>query len=321
MRKRLERLLAGPWPDPGAVEEAALDLFAWQCKALPTYGALARGANPRRLEEIPTVPVALFRDLPLRHPSATRVFRTSGTTSGLRGEHWLIDTGLYDLGAKRWFAHCVPDCPLQETIALVPDPAQVPDSSLGHMVQSFAPSCRWHFDVDSGVLPSAWADLASATQPVFLATTAFALADLLDQEGQADLAAGSVVMLTGGFKGRRRELEPTTLRRLAEERLGSRLRWVGEYGMTELSSQCWDTGSGFHAPPWLRAWTVDPVTAAPAPEGLLCFVDLANWSSPLAIETEDLGRVDGAVITLSGRLPAAAPRGCSLTAEEARWRT
>jgi hypothetical protein len=232
----------------------------------------------------------------------------------------MIDTSLYDLGARRWFAHCVPDCPVERTLSLVPDPRQAKDSSLAHMIRLFAPNAQWHFDSTRGVLPSAWAELMGAQESVFLATTAFALADLLDQPGQAQLPTGSVVMVTGGFKGRRSQIEPLALRRHAENRLGSAVRYVQEYGMTELSSQCWHTGAGFEAPPWLRAWTIDPVTAMPAPEGLLCFVDLANWSSPLAIETEDLGRVEGQVITLLGRLPAAIPRGCSLTAEEARWR-
>lgn len=320
MRARLEALITGPPPSPADLTAAALDLCAWQREHIPAYGRFAADATPRSLEDIPAVPVSLLRDIPIRHRGAFEVFRTSGTTSSRRGEHWLVDTHLYDLAARRWFDTCVPDCPVGQTHALVPDPAQAQDSSLGHMVRCLAPDSTWHFDKRRGVLPTAWPALADAEGPVFLAATAFALADLLEREGTAALAEGSVVMVTGGFKGRQTTLDEATLRSQATARLGGRVRWVGEYGMTELSSQCWDTGAGFQAPPWLHVWTADPATGLPAPEGLLCFVDLANWSSPLALETEDMGRVDGRTITLLGRLPQAAPRGCSLTAEEARWR-
>ncbi len=320
MKDRLQDLITGPTPSRQDLTAAALALFEWQREHLPALRAFAGEARPTQLEDIPAVPVSLLRDVPIRHPEAFQVFRTSGTTSGRRGEHWLVDTDLYELSARRWFEHCVPDCPVHCTLSLVPEPARAPDSSLGHMVQQLAPQATWHFDARTGVAPSAWQTLAAAPEPLFLATTAFALADLLDQPGQAQLAPGSVVMVTGGFKGRRTTLDAATLRTRAEARLGSGLRWVGEYGMTELSSQCWDTGAGYRPPPWLHVWTADPATGRPAPEGLLCFVDLANWSSPLAIETEDLGRVCGGTVTLLGRLPQARPRGCSLTAEEARWR-
>ncbi len=319
MKERLEELIAGPAADLAAVTDAALALFEWQRTHIPAYGRFAADSDPTRLTEIPHLPVSLLRDLVVRHPKAYEVFRTSGTTSGRRGEHWLIDTDLYDLASRRWFEACVPDCPVEQTHALVPSPAQVADSSLGHMIQRFAPEASWHFDRKNGVLATAWPALAAAQGPVFLATTAFALADLLDQSGQATLAPGSVLMVTGGFKGRREALDELTLRKRARMCLGASFRWVGEYGMTELSSQCWDTGTGFLAPPWLHVWTADPVTGEPAPEGLLCFIDLANWSSPLALATEDLGQVSGKTVTLLGRLPEARARGCSLTAEEAKW--
>ncbi len=318
MKATVESWLRGPDLDRDGLTEAALALCAWQREQVPAYGAFATGGRPLDLESIPAVPVSLLRDVRMRHRDAFTVFRTSGTTSGRRGEHWLVDTDLADLAATTWFRRCVPDCPTGDTIALVPSPAQAEDSSLGHMVALLAPEARWQFDLRSGVRPDTWEVLDAAAGPVFLATTAFALADLLDQPGSAVLAPGSVVMLTGGFKGRRATLDEGALRAFAGARLGD-VRFVGEYGMTELSSQCWDTGDGFRPPPWLHVWTCDPVTARPAPEGLLCFVDLANWSSPLAIETEDVGRVEDGVVHLLGRLPEAAPRGCSLTAEEATW--
>jgi len=299
--------------------EAALRLYAWQCSAIGPYGAFAAGRQPVALEEIPAVPVALYRDLPLRHRMAQVVFRTSGTTSGRRGEHWMVDTDVYDTAARRWFEACVPDAPVHTTVSLVPPPQEVPDSSLGHMIATLAPGAAWRFVPGRGVDGCAWQDLGGATGPVFLPATAFALDQLLDRGAGVELAPGSVVMITGGFKGRRRAVSRSGLEAKVRQRLGHGLRIVHEYGMTELSSQLWDTGDGYVAPPWLHVYTAHPATGRPAPEGLLCFVDLANWSSPLAIETEDLGRVVDGRVELLGRLPRARARGCSLTAEEARW--
>jgi hypothetical protein len=97
---------------------------------------------------------------------------------------------------------------------------------------------------------------------------------------------------------------------------GPEIQWVREYGMCELSSQLWDTGEGYRAPPWLHVYTVDPISGAPCEgPGLLTFVDLANWGSCLAVETQDVGEVLGEEVVLHGRLPSAPARGCSLVLE------
>lgn len=302
----------------GDREALALDLFRRQVARNPAYAAIAAGAEPRALHEIPAVPVDLFRELPLRSfdgPPAAR-FRTSGTTSGgaARGEHALADTGLYDLAAPLGFRRVVPDAP-RRVVSLVPHD---PDSSLGHMVAGFADPLLPFF-VDGALRPGAWDALRP---PCFLAATAFALDALLAGPGEAALGPGDLVMVTGGFKGREVRLDAPALYR-ALVRLG-RPRVVGEYGMTELSSQLWtrpvpagELPGPFLAPPWMYVYAVDPITAAPTDDvGLLRFVDLANAWSVVAIETKDLGRVRGDEVTLHGRVDGAELRGCSLRAED-----
>ncbi|MCB9796941.1 MAG: hypothetical protein H6741_30020 [Alphaproteobacteria bacterium] len=305
---------------PGALEPAALALFRWQREAIPAYGRFAGEVDPIEITEIPAVPVELFKELRFcatETPGA--LFRTSGTTSGRRGEHAMPDAELYELAARRWFEALLPDCPTGHTLSLCTNPVQHPDSSLGHMVALFAPEARWFFDASSGVdTTAAWQALAAATEPIFLPTTAFALAELLGAQGEARLPPGSVMMVTGGFKGRATELDQGELVERARLRLGGEVRVVGEYGMTELSSQLWDLGEGFLPPPWLHVYAVDPVSGRPVQgEGLLRFVDLANWGSCLAIETRDLGEVVAGRVHLRGRLSEAEARGCSLTVEEA----
>jgi hypothetical protein len=106
-------------------------------------------------------------------------------------------------------------------------------------------------------------------------------------------------------------------------------RIVNEYGMTELSSQYYDTvlisDRGLvHprpklGPPWLRPLVVDPETLQPLPEGatgLILHLDLANLDSVLAVQTDDLGRITPDGLQLLGRATGAEARGCSLAAEE-----
>jgi hypothetical protein len=185
------------------------------------------------------------------------------------------------------------------------------------MIDTLCPTARWYLDPAGTVdVAGALGDLAGSETPVFLATTSLALDQLLEDAPSLALPPGSVVMATGGPKGRTRQLNDADLMQHTLSCLGP-VQWIREYGMTELSSQLWDTGEGYCPPPWLHVYTVDPVGGHPAPEGVICFVDLANWGSCLAVETQDLGRVVGGIVHLDGRLPGAPLRGCSLTAEPA----
>lgn len=312
-------------------EALGLEIHAFQRTAIPHLAAFSGASQPTCLEEIPAIPVGLFKEgLHFCAGPSGRVFRTSGTTQGRRGEHHMPDTQVYERAARLWWQACVPGCP-ERVVSLVPDPAQAPDSSLGHMVHDFGAATLSYFDMARGVnAEGAWQTLLAVQQPVFVAATAFAMASLLESGPSLSLPQGSVCMVTGGFKGRRVQLSSEDLLAQIPERLGCPV--VEEYGMSELSSQLWAgsetlgpqlAGPGrFHAPPWMLVYTVDPASGRHcAGTGLLRFVDLANWGSCLAIETQDLGEVDGQWVALKGRLKASPHRGCSLSAEEAgQWR-
>ncbi len=291
---------------PGDLEPIALELFRWQCEHSTTMRRFAGGLEPTTLEEIPAVPVSLMKQVSfscVERP--TVVYRTSGTTSGARGEHWMADNEAYALAVKTWF-EAVVTAPLG-CVSLITD---APDSSLGAMIKILRPRAVTCFP-DVTQLPR-----YISLQPVFLTTTAFALADLLGVDMK--LPTGSVVMVTGGFKGRQKRIERDELLYRVPREMGE-VQVIEEYGMTELSSQLWDVdGLGFAAPPWLHAYTVDPVSGRPIDGmGLIRFVDLANWSSVLCIETEDLGIIEEGRVRLLGRLPSSLARGCSLSYEEA----
>ncbi len=312
------------------LEPLALELHAWQRVQSPVVDALSGAATATRLEEIPAVPVQLYKELEIATfpvAEARVVFRTSGTTQGTRGTVYLRDTSLYDLGARAHAHACISDLP-RRVVSLC---SHAEDSSLGHMVADFAGHTQVRcFDPTHGVSPDTWAELRATDEPCFVACTAFALDALFEQPGSAALDPRSVVMVTGGFKGRHTRLDAPGLYRALADRLGSP-RVVGEYGMTELSSQLWtepvaagQVPGAFRAPAWMHVYAVDPVTGQPVEgEGLLRFVDLCNVDSSLAIETLDLGVVrfhDGAQwVELRGRLAGSEARGCSLTVEELRF--
>ena len=342
--------------DDDAFLDLARELFAYQVGTNAPYAAFARAqgfdANrlPDRIERIPAVPAAAFKDARLATfpPARTAVwFETSGTSRAGSGRHELDTTRLYEAALLASFDRMMLDGGERlRYLNLVPDPRQRPHSSLGFMLGVVARERGdgrggWYLhgdelDVDTfaGAAARARADGAA----VCVATTAFALVALLDAlaERNANLAlpAGSRIMETGGFKGRTRVVERATLYREASERLGIPLdAIVAEYGMTELSSQYYDDPAGRNrieprvkvAPPWLRAIVVDG-DGRPVPEGVvgaIRHVDLANRGSVIAVETEDLGALvagatphtSGRRLVLFGREQGAELRGCSLDAE------
>ena len=221
---------------------------------------------------------------------------------------------------------------------LVPDPRERPHSSLGYMMQTVAAKRGdgregWYLHGDAldieGFLADADGAIVDGVE-VCIATTAFALVALLDELEKRGrrfaFLPGSRIMETGGFKGRTRIVGRDQLYDAATEWLGIPLEMiVAEYGMTELSSQYYDSHATRAdrrrlklAPPWLRPIVVDP-EGKPVPNGTvgaIRHIDLANRSSVIAIETEDLGAIGPDGLLLLGREEGAELRGCSLDAED-----
>jgi hypothetical protein len=224
-------------------------------------------------------------------------------------------------------------------VLLVPNPAERPQSSLGYMMRKVAEvfgdgNASWYLDGDVLHVDRLLDDMRNVRDdetPICIAGTAFAFVNLLDElEARAvtslRLPAGSRIMETGGFKGRTRVVQRSELyARLAALFSLAEDRIVAEYGMTELTSQYYDDPRTAprvkHSAPWLRPRVVGPdgKTLPHGIVGALVHVDLANRSSCVAVQTEDLGVAtpDGGII-LIGREHGAELRGCSLDAEQLR---
>lgn len=333
LAQRIKAMMMSEPEDESALQRLLDDLRNYQRERITPYERLltARAHHPG----LPT-DVFRFARISTFPPSETRrTFRTSGTTNGARGEHHYRDLTLYDLGARIAARRMLfPDVDKMRLILLVAPEDQVPDSSLGYMLARFV---EWfgasHQYVWPANVSSFSAALASANEPVALLGTSFAFVHICDEATKRwSLPAGSRIMQTGGFKGRSRTLDADAMRVLLSETFGvPDTHIVGEYGMTELSSQMYETSlvdalagraageRRYWAPWWTRVTPVDPNTLRPAPSniGILRLEDAANLDSVACLQTADRGKLVAGGFQLLGRDPNAVPRGCSLAAEEA----
>lgn len=337
--------------DDDAFDALARDVFAYQFATNPIYAAYCRrrGVAPDTLDHwtaVPALPTAAFKEARLVSGDAAAadvVFRTSGTTRGRerRGEHVVLDLELYRASLVPTFrAFLLADDAAIPLLSLVPTREAQPDSSLSFMVSTLietvgAEGSGFFVTPSHGLaadrLLEALREAARERRPVALLGTTLAFVHLLERMQESDerleLPEGSRLMDTGGFKGRRRQVDPAAIAELYERFLGvPRARQVNEYGMTEMCSQMYDVAlrdvaagreprAAKAGPPWLRTLVVDPETLEPVPAGdvgILQHHDLANLGSVAAVQTEDLGReVDGG-FELLGRAAGAPPRGCSI---------
>lgn len=343
-------------------ESVAADLVRFQATNIPGYARLCalHGVDPQRVRhtaDAPAVPTEAFklsRVFAFELHDAVASFRTSGTTIGARGLHALRDLATYDAAALA-FGRSMLASELPRAVPVVvlgPSATDAPDSSLAHMCSLFARALgvpAANEDVyfvraretggdethaasmvlDIEALRARAGRIAEGPPAIVLATS-LALVHLIDaaRGTPIPLPTGSRVMQTGGFKGRARNVSAKELRRSVAQcfSIGERAV-VGEYGMTELSSQFWEAtliddrspAGVYREPPWARVIPVHPETLAPVARGevgIARIEDLANVDSAWAVLTHDrVRRVDDG-FELLGRAEGAPPRGCSIALEE-----
>ena len=349
-------------PGEELFNQLALELFSLQFVDNLAYQRIceAQGIEPGKVlhwTQIPAVPTCAFKDLViscLPPEERSTVFLSSGTTAQRPSRHFHSkkSLGMYEESLLLWFKMQLPrsmDIPpaSSETlwsptfVALTPSKAAAPHSSLVHMFETVARSGKVTDSRFVGSVcedgswqlhwPEVWSCLEEANgsqNPVLLVGTAFFFVYLMDAMGEQQqrkfkLPEGSLVLETGGYKGRSRSLSKIELHSLISQRLGVPPRQiVCEYGMAELSSQAYDTDPDctnalrhFRFPPWARVQILSPETGCEVPEGgtgIIRIFDLANVYSVLAIQTEDLGIRRGAGFELLGRSGHSEARGCSL---------
>jgi hypothetical protein len=140
-----------------------------------------------------------------------------------------------------------------------------------------------------------------------------------------NLPKGSRILDTGGFKNKSKELELGAFYTQLSTLLGvEKSNCINMYGMTELSTQFYDSGNEVvpslkSGPHWIRTRVVNPLTGeevAKGERGVLVHCDLANFNSVTTILTEDLGIEKEAGFLLLGRVQGAEAKGCSIAVDE-----
>lgn len=341
---RISKFLAEPERDD--LDALALAAFAYQFENIAPYRSLCqrRGVQPgtvSRWQDIPLIPTSAFRSVELAAAPPLETFRSSGTGGGeeRRSTHLHPFPDLYRRVIDASFPrYCLPQTGRLPIASLVPSRADLPDSSLAfmaaHVVGRYGSAesivALGARGLDFVALRSWCSARQRDRQPSLVFTTALALLSAIERFERLGLRfrlpAGTVVLETGGFKGREREASRDDLLARLDERFGVPAnRVVREYGMTELTSQCYTRvlaggdADLFVTPPWMRVRVLDPLTLEEAPAGttgLIAILDLANVGSALHLLTEDLGIAEEGGFRLAGRAAGAELRGCSLAAEE-----
>ncbi len=287
--------------DEAGFEEAALAVHARQRAGCPAIARLAP-QPPRSWREIPLVPASLFASHTMAcfdPGAAVAVFTSSGTTATARSRHLFRDLSLYreaSLAGAHWL---MGDGPWRIVNLVEPRP----ESSL--YIMSRWMEEEWGSDRDG-----------EPSIPRAVIGAAFTFVALIERREHRPLPSGSIVIETGGYKGRSRAIPREELHAGISLAFNVPLdRVAGEYGMCEISSPAWSrlgAGPVFRIPSWVRVRTLDPETMEDAPRGLVAIYDPANLDSSVGVLTADVGSLRGDDLVLEGRLPGAAAKGCSL---------
>lgn len=213
-------------------------------------------------------------------------------------------------------------------LMLTQDPTRNPHSSLSwylsQQAEAFASESAWYINEGGLKLADLETALRAADGPVALLGTAFAFVHLVDSGLRVNLPAGSRVMETGGFKGKSREVARADLYRMIRGALGQEVVCVNQYGMTEMSSNCYDQSllNGSHrkaGPDWVAVRMLDPETLVEVPDGtpgVIAITDLANLYSCAFLLTQDIGVRYADGFEVLGRAPGSEARGCSIAMDQ-----
>lgn len=307
-------------------EKLAIEVFRFQSQHNAVYkqfiGLLK--INPltvQTIADIPFLPIEFFKSH--RILSSTNeiqeTFLSSGTTGQTQSKHFVTDIAIYEESFTKGFEHFYGTIEEYTVLALLPSYLERNGSSLIYMANNFIeksnnPKSGFYLhNLDE--LRENLQKLDENNQKVLLIGVSFALLDLV--ETYKFNLKNTIVMETGGMKGRRKELIREELHQILKEGFGvSEIH--SEYGMTELLSQGYSKGNGiFECPPWMKILTRDPEDALTIlPEGKsggINVIDLANINSCSFIATQDLGKTyANGTFEVLGRFDNSDIRGCNL---------
>ena len=304
----------------------ALEIFNFQYDNNPIYQKFCNylgksRSNVHAVEDIPYLPIEFFKSKKViaKNQKPQIVFESSGTTGQLVSKHYVASLTLYIKSYLKTFEHFYGNIEDYCVLALLPSYMERNGSSLIYMVKDLikkSGNSKSGFYLDNKVdLLKTLESLDQSDGKCILIGVSYALLDI--SEYHSLNLKNTIIMETGGMKGRRKELVRDELHSILKNSFGLDVIH-SEYGMTELLSQAYSKADGiFNCPPWMSVSireTEDPLTTEPFGKvGGINIIDLANIYSCSFIATQDLGRVykDGNFEVL-GRFDHSDVRGCNL---------
>lgn len=310
-------------------EDSALKIFNYQAKNNPVYEEFLyhMKTDPRKVRmvsEIPFLPVDFFKSHKVICKGKTEkvIFTSSGTTGITKSRHYVADINLYEESFVRTFKSFYGNPADYCIIALMPDAEERKDSSLVYMAGKLIrlsenPLSNFYLN-DFDKLIEVLKIQKNKKQKTIILGLSYALMDFAENIPMR--LRDTIIMETGGMKGKREEMPKVGLHSFLKKSFGVN-EIHSEYGMTELLSQAYSSGNQkYFCPPWMKIMIRDPYDPFSLMEtgktGGINIIDLANIYSCSFIETRDMGKLfnDGSFEVL-GRLDQSEIRGCNLMME------
>lgn len=309
-------------------EKTALEVFRFQYDNNVVYQKFCKllGVQLKQVEstkDIPFLPIDFFKSHPIKTTSfsAETTFTSSGTTGSTPSKHLVKKLALYQQSFIQCFTEIYGEIKDFVVLALLPSYLERQGSSLINMADYFI---KESIHPESGFYLNELDQLATtlektdrAGKKVLLIGVSFALLDLIEK--QKFTLQNTIIMETGGMKGRRKEIIRKELHEILSEGFGVE-KIHSEYGMTELLSQAYSKGDGiFKCPKTMQLVIRDPEDALSfLPKnktGGINVIDLANLYSCSFIATQDLGKqLAYNTFEILGRFDNSDVRGCNLMA-------
>ena len=307
-------------------EKTALKVFRFQYENNLVYQEFCdflkiNVQKVKSLQQIPFLPIQFFKshEVVSNKNPIQETFTSSGTTGIMTSKHFVTDVSLYEESYRKGFSQFYGNIEDYVVLALLPSYLEREGSSLIYMVEDLI---KMTHNPESGFylhnheeLIEKLTRLDNAGQNVILIGVTYALLDLI--ETKKFQLQNTIIMETGGMKGKRKEMIREELHEQLCEGFGV-TAIHSEYGMTELLSQAYSLGNGvFECPSWMQILirdTEDALTYVDAGKtGGINIIDLANINSCSFIATQDLGKKNpNNSFEVLGRFDNSDIRGCNL---------
>jgi phenylacetate-coenzyme A ligase PaaK-like adenylate-forming protein len=321
-----------PIPDIFAIssqkqfEKVALKVFRFQYENNLVYREFCDFLKTdvqrvKSLEQIPFLPIQFFKSHKVvsNENPIQETFTSSGTTGMATSKHFVTDVTLYEESYQKGFSQFYGNIEDYVVLALLPSYLEREGSSLIYMVEDLIkmtnnPESGFYLHNHDELIEKL-TRLDEAGQNVILIGVTYALLDLIEKHPFR--LKNTIIMETGGMKGKRKEM----IREELHEQLcqGFGVTAIhSEYGMTELLSQAYSLGNGvFECPPWMQILVRDTEDAlnyvSEGKTGGINVIDLGNINSCSFIATQDLGKKNpNNSFEVLGRFDNSDIRGCNL---------